>query len=105
MGLTIQDGENLSLLEHSQAYAAIAENDATAAFTIISCCLYAPLVLAAIALLLSLFYKSNGTTIFSIPALLSGLLLRWDFADRGVLPTTPMIGSSLSRCSRHPQSS
>lgn len=82
-GLTAADAVDLSLMEYAASYQTL-EGALRDVYVSI---MYAAVALPAIALLFAALGKPVPASIFAVLTLAVTELLRWDFGDRGVLPS------------------
>lgn len=80
--LTVEGATDLSLFEYAQVYGTMIGTD----WEIYQYIMYTALGVAVVALVLAVFGKPIGATMFGILTLVASRLLVWDFEDRGVLP-------------------
>lgn len=87
-GLTVSDAADLSLMEYARVYGMAGDLGLSSVYEIYVPITYAGLVCAGLALLFAVLGKAIPSGAFGLLACGVLCALRWDFADRGVLPNS-----------------
>lgn len=87
-GLTNADLTDISLFEYVKVYSYMAKNDISKAISIVCLSILAAFaVFSIMTLLFSILKKPIAIIIFNVLALLDFWIIRFDFSDRGVVPS------------------